>query len=230
MRLSRAGEQAPLWVVAASQSSGRGRRGRAWSSPPGNLFASLLVRVETGPQRAALLGLAAALAVYDAIISCAPQLAERLSLKWPNDVLADGAKLAGILLEAESRGEQATDLVIGHGVNCLWHPDGLPYPAASLRGLGAEVTPGNLFHALSDSWADWLLTWQRPDGFAVIRERWLDHAAGIGSLITVRLPDAEMTGVFEDLDRQGRIILRRDDGTRHIIGFGEVFLGSPASD
>ncbi|GGE44216.1 hypothetical protein GCM10007276_21650 [Agaricicola taiwanensis] len=112
-------------------------------------------------------------------------------------------------------------------MNCLWHPTDLPYPAVSLRGLGAETGPGELFHALSGSWAQWLSVWRTSAGFAKIRESWLDRATGLGGPITVRLPEATLTGTFEDLDRQGRLILKGADGARKVIGYGEVFLGTP---
>ncbi|HVV93404.1 MAG TPA: biotin--[acetyl-CoA-carboxylase] ligase [Hyphomicrobiales bacterium] len=97
----RAGERGPLWVVAERQTAGHGRRGRAWQSPAGNLAASLLVVTDAAPAEAATLGFAAGLALYGALATLAPALARQIALKWPNDVLADGAKLAGILVEAE---------------------------------------------------------------------------------------------------------------------------------
>jgi BirA family biotin operon repressor/biotin-[acetyl-CoA-carboxylase] ligase len=216
-----------LWILAHEQDAGRGRRGRAWASPRGNLYASALLTESMPAERASLLGLAVALAVADAMEDAAPEARGRLALKWPNDVLASGAKIAGILIEAETEGSQ-TRLVIGVGVNCLLHPTDLPYPAASLRGLGAEATAADLFHALSARWAEWLATWRLSSGFARIREAWLDRATGLGGPITVRLPDSTLEGTFEDLDRQGRLILKGADGVRKIIGYGEVFLGAPA--
>lgn len=228
LRRAREGEGGPLWIVAHHQDAGRGRRGRAWDSPVGNLFATLLLTEPAPPERASLLGLVAALALADAVEKTAPAARGRLKLKWPNDLLIDGAKLAGILIEAESR-DGSTSLAIGQGVNCLWHPTDLPYPAASLRGVGAEVTPAALFAALSESWIGWLGIWRAPAGFAAIRDAWLDRAIGLGGPITVRLPDETLHGIFDDLDRQGRLILKGADGVRKIIGFGEVFLGPRAA-
>lgn len=179
------------------------------------------------PERASLLGLVAALALYDAIVALAPAVAPALKLKWPNDLLLDGAKLAGILIEAETGADApgVSRMAIGIGCNCTSTPDGLAYSTASLAGEG--ITAMQLFHELSQSWAIWLTRWREPGGFAIVRDRWLDHATGLGAPIIVRLPAKELSGTFEDLDRQGRLILKDQTGARTVIGYGEVFFGTP---
>src|SRR5207302_98048 len=125
---------------------------------------------------------------------------ERLKLKWPNDLLLGGAKLAGILIEAESVGD-VTAIAAGIGVNCAHHPAGLAYPATSLAACGAAVAPNELLRALSCAMVRRLAQWDRGSGFAAIRAEWLKHAAGVGGDIHVRLADRELSGTFETLDR-----------------------------
>src|SRR3954467_5637060 len=124
---ARAGERGPLWITAAAQSAGRGRRGNVWVSTPGNLFATLLLIPPSEPAVASQLSFVAALALHDAVAECAPQIGPLLKVKWPNDLLLGGAKLAGILIEAES--DPAYAVAIGIGVNCAAHPADTPYPA-----------------------------------------------------------------------------------------------------
>ncbi len=219
---ARAGEAGPLWMTAARQTAGRGRRANAWISEPGNLYASLLL-TDAGPAvHLPELCFVVALGVRDAVCAVAPQLAAKLKLKWPNDILLDGAKLIGILIEAESIGGR-TATAVGIGVNCAHHPDNLAYPATDLAAHGAGVTPANLIAALSRTMMARLAQWNRGAGFAAIRAEWLVHAAGIGSEIHVRLPDRELTGTFETLDRIGRLMLRMPAGTLEAITVGEVF-------
>jgi BirA family biotin operon repressor/biotin-[acetyl-CoA-carboxylase] ligase len=213
----RAGERGPLWITARAQIAGRGRRGRAWVSEPGNLFATLLLADPAPPERAPQLSFVAALAVHDAVAALAPAIAERLTLKWPNDVLLDGAKLAGILIEAEG-----TPLIVavGIGINCRHHPDGTDFPATD---LGGAVTAEALFEGLSDAMVRRLRDWQA--GFAAIRAAWLERAAG-GEL-RARLGTRELMGRFETLDQAGRLMLRLPDGRLEAIAAGEVFPVAP---
>jgi BirA family biotin operon repressor/biotin-[acetyl-CoA-carboxylase] ligase len=217
LRLARAGERGPLWITAAAQTSGRGRRGRTWVSEPGNLYASLLLTEPSPPDRAAELSFVAALAVHDAIAACAPAFASRLTLKWPNDCLLDGKKLAGILIEGEGR-----SVVVGIGVNCAHHPAEAAYPATDLAAAGADVTPERLFTALSGSMLRRLGQWDRGAGFSTIRCEWLDRAFGIGQPIRLALPDGERHGRFESVDERGSLILRLQDGSSEAITAGEI--------
>jgi BirA family biotin operon repressor/biotin-[acetyl-CoA-carboxylase] ligase len=218
----RAGETGPLWITAARQTAGRGRRGNVWASEPGNLYASLLLTDAAPGVHLPELCFVVALAVRDAVSAARPSLASKLKLKWPNDLLLDGAKLAGILIEAESAGGK-TLTAAGIGVNCTRHPDNLAYPATSLASHGASTTPAALMHVLSRSMSARVVQWDRGAGFPPIRAEWLAHAAGIGGDIHVRLPDRELTGTFETLDHTGRLMLRLPGGTLEAITVGEVF-------
>lgn len=220
LALARAGERGPLWITAAQQSAGRGRRGHEWVSPRGNLYATLLLAEPSAADVAPQLSFVAALAVHDAIAECAPALGPGLSLKWPNDLLLGGAKLAGILIEGE--GGPPFAAVIGIGVNCAHHPGDTPYPATDLAAAGAHVTPEGLFAALARAMERRLTQWARGAGFAATRADWLKRAAGLGETIRVRLPDHELSGRFGGLDDTGRLLLGMD-GTTMSVTAGEVF-------
>ncbi|HEV2956417.1 MAG TPA: biotin--[acetyl-CoA-carboxylase] ligase [Xanthobacteraceae bacterium] len=223
---ARAGERGPLWITARGQTAGRGRRGRAWVSEPGNLYASLLLTDPAPPQRAAELSLVAALAVHDAIAERAAVLGPRLTLKWPNDVLCDGAKLAGILVEGEGVAGGTLAVVIGIGVNCAHHPADTTYPATDLAAAGVLATPESLVQSLVDAMARRLGEWDRGENFAAIRAGWLKRAAGLGAPARVRLPERELDGIAETLDEAGRLVLRLADGSRERIAAGEMFPAS----
>lgn len=218
-----AGEYGPLWIAAGRQSAGRGRRGRTWVSEPGNLYATLLLTDAAPPAAVAGVCFVAALAVHDAILDAAHGLAPaQLKLKWPNDVLLDGRKIVGILVEGASQaGRHMT--AIGIGVNCLHHPESTEYPATSLARAGFAVEPGGLLSALGVVMGRRLDEWQRGENFAAIRAAWLARASGVGSPIEVRLPAGSMSGTFEALDESGALLLRRSDGTREKVAAGDVF-------
>jgi len=218
--------EASFWVTARTQTAGRGRRGNAWQSDPGNLFATLLLRDPAPPQHAPELAFVAALAVLDAIMGRAPALRPKLALKWPNDVLCGGAKLAGILIEAESEraGEGAALIAaVGIGVNCRHHPAQTSYPATDLAAAGAPVAAEDLFGTLSGTMLRRLAQWDRGENFSAVRADWLAHAAGLGGDLLVRLPGRDLRGRFEALDERGRLLLRRADGGLETISAGDVF-------
>ncbi len=217
---ARAGERGPLWITAECQTAGRGRRGNSWTSPSGNLYASLLLTEPSSKAVAPQLSFVAALALHDALSDCASQLGPLFKLKWPNDVLLGADKLAGILIEAESEGAFAA--VIGFGVNCVSHPPDTSYPAMDLKRAGALVSPEALFAALSAAMLRRLAQWQSGNGFASIRTDWLARAAGLNQEIRVRLPERELRGRFEGLDDAGRLLLRQGEATEAITA-GEVF-------
>jgi BirA family transcriptional regulator, biotin operon repressor / biotin---[acetyl-CoA-carboxylase] ligase len=222
LTLARGCERGPLWITAEQQTGGRGRRGNPWVSPPGNLYATLLLTDPAPPECAAQASFVSALAVHDAVVACAPRLREAVKLKWPNDVLCDGSKLAGILIE----GEQAAHglaVAIGIGVNVRHHPDGMAYPATDLATAGAEVSAQSLFAALSAAMADRLAQWQRGVAFGAVRSDWLQRAAFKGGEMKVRLPSGELFGRYESLDDRGCLMLRLGDGTLQAIAAGEVF-------
>ena len=222
LMLARDGERGPLWIAAREQTAGRGRRGNSWISPRGNLYATLLLTDPAPPECAPQLSFVAVLALHDAIAACAPALPEALALKWPNDLLCGGAKLAGILIEGE-RTAGALAVAIGIGVNCQSHPTQTPYPVTDLKGEGAAVTVEALFEALTASMAQRLAQWRRGAGFTEIRGDWIARAAGIGGDMRARLPDREIIGRGEGLDEQGRLLLRLPDGSLQAIAAGEVF-------
>ncbi len=222
LALARAGEQGPIWVTAARQTAGRGRRGSAWASEPGNLYASLLLTDAAPSPHLPELCFVVALAVRDAICAVAPALQPALKLKWPNDLLLDGAKIVGILIEAERVGD-ATAVVIGIGINCAHHPEGTPYAATDLGAHGAAITPSQMFKALSAAMIERLRLWNRGNGFAAVRDEWLAYAAGVGGDIVVRLPNRQLAGKFESLDEAGRLMLRLPQGNLEAITAGEVF-------
>jgi BirA family transcriptional regulator, biotin operon repressor / biotin---[acetyl-CoA-carboxylase] ligase len=219
---ARRGERGPLWIAAIRQTAGRGRRGKAWVSEAGNLYATLLLfdpaPAEHGPE----LSFVTALAVYDAIAECAPALRRKLALKWPNDLLCGGLKLAGILIEGEAMAA-ALAVAIGIGVNCRNHPADTVYPATDLAAEGADVSAEGLFWALSAAMLRRLAQWDRGGGFAAVRADWVAKVAGIGGDIRVRLPGRELEGRGEAIDEQGRLILRLADGSVQVVAAGDVF-------
>lgn len=217
---ARSGERGALWISARTQDAGRGRRGSAWTSTPGNLFATLLLGDPSPPPLAPQLSFVAALALHDAVAECAAQVGPLLKVKWPNDLLLGGAKLAGILIEGESA--PAFAVVIGFGVNCATHPDNTPYPATDLAAAGALVGPASLLAALAQAMPRRLVQWARGDGFAGIRADWLKRAAGLGQDIRVRLPEREFSGRFEGLDDAGHLVVRGPAGLVAVTA-GEVF-------
>ncbi|MDP2410608.1 MAG: biotin--[acetyl-CoA-carboxylase] ligase [Pseudolabrys sp.] len=217
---ARAGERGPLWISAGRQSAGRGRRGSAWVSGAGNVAATLLLTDPSPPASASQLAFVAALALHDAVAESAPQLGPLLKVKWPNDLLLGGAKVAGILIEGESTPNFA--VCIGIGVNCASHPHETPYPATDLASAGALVSPAQLLAALSIAMQRRLSQWQRGDGFAGIRADWLKRAAGLGEDIRVRLPDQELSGRFRGLDDDGRLLLQQANGVTAVTA-GEIF-------
>jgi BirA family biotin operon repressor/biotin-[acetyl-CoA-carboxylase] ligase len=220
---ARAGESGNLWVTAEQQSAGRGRRGRHWHSPRGNLYASLLLTDASKPEHAPQLSFVAGLAVHDAVAALAPALESRLRLKWPNDLLLDDAKVAGILVEGEVLGDGRFAAVIGIGVNCLEHPEDAGYPATSLATAGVQATAAELLTALSRTMLARVEQWERGRGFAAIRSDWLAHAGALGQPILVRTP-TELHGFFAGVDESGRLLLRDASGSMQVLAAGEISI------
>jgi BirA family transcriptional regulator, biotin operon repressor / biotin---[acetyl-CoA-carboxylase] ligase len=222
LSLARAGETGPLWITARRQSAGRGRRGRVWVSEAGNLYASLLLTNPSPRERAAELSFVAAVAVYHAVAGLAPASAGRLAFKWPNDLLIDGKKFCGILIEGEGPA-----VVIGIGINCGHHPSDASYPATDLSAAGVPIVVEKLFEKLSGTMMRRLAHWQRGEAFASIRAEWLAHAAGLGGPLRVQTPDGDRRGQFEAIDESGRLILRLPSGACETITAGDVFEFAP---
>ncbi|MXQ10978.1 biotin--[acetyl-CoA-carboxylase] ligase [Microvirga makkahensis] len=230
LQAARSGDPGPLWIVAAEQRAGRGRHGRQWSSPQGNLYASLLLPDPCEAQYAPQLGFVAGLALHEAVESLTGISAPRLSLKWPNDLLLDGAKVSGLLLEGhrlDGRGRLA--IVIGFGVNVAFAPSGTPYPAVALQAVRPGLTREAMFRALSAAFARTFAAWRNAarmnaaDPFGPIRRLWLERAAGIGQEVAVRLPSGERRGIFEGLDRSGRLQLKTVSGAE-LIDAGDLYF------
>ncbi len=220
--LARAGAPEGTLVWAGEQTAGRGRRGRTWLSPPGNLYLSLVLRPAGAPSRAAQLGFVAALGLGDALAALTGP-AMKLRYKWPNDLLADGRKLAGILLESENAASDRVDFVVaGIGVNIVAAPEDVEYPATSLAAEGvAGVTPAVLLGGFVRHFETWAGRW-REAGFAPVRAAWLKRASGLGERIRVRLERSTLCGRFLDLDDDGALVLEGEEGRRRIAA-GEVF-------
>jgi BirA family biotin operon repressor/biotin-[acetyl-CoA-carboxylase] ligase len=215
LALARKGVRDTVWITARRQTAGRGRRGREWDSPPGNLYATLLLPNPCEPEIAPQLSFVAGLALHDAVLSNAPMLAARLTLKWPNDLLLDREKLAGILVEGERLDDGAFVAVVGIGVNCASHPDITPYPATNLARAGAPVLVDALLERLADAMTARLAQWRRA-GFASVRNDWLARTWRVGEAIRLRTPE-EVEGRFAGIDAHGRLLLGTgNDGVRTI--------------
>lgn len=225
MGAGRRGEAERLWVVAGCQTAGRGRRGNSWATPDGNLAASLYLRSGASIAAMATLGFVAGLALVRALEACCPGIEPPFLLKWPNDVVSGGAKIAGILLESEADMPGMIRVVIGIGVNVAHAPDGLPYRATSLSMLGSRVLASQVFTELAAAWVELYQVWDEGRGFNPIRDEWLGRAAGLGEPISVVLNSSVLTGAFETIDNTGRLLLRASDGTIHPVTAGEVHFG-----
>jgi BirA family biotin operon repressor/biotin-[acetyl-CoA-carboxylase] ligase len=215
-------------VTAGEQTEGRGRRGRGWTTGGGNLAASLLLIDPAEPALSATISFVAGVALHQAAVDCAgPALADRLRLKWPNDLLLDRRKVAGILVEGEKLSSGAFAVVVGIGVNCVSHPEvGTTHAAGDFRSLGAPVEVEALFTALANRLAAELTVWDRGRGFAAIREAWLGRAGGLGEPIRVNLADRALDGRFDSLDADGRLVLLRTDGVRETVTAGDLFFAA----
>ena len=229
MRRASGGERGPLWIVAARQSAGRGRRGRKWDSDAGNLYATLLITVPAPAAIAAQTSFVAALAVHDLAAGVLGSR-EKLALKWPNDVLLESAKLAGILLETLARdGPGATTVAVGIGINLASAPDHTRYGATSLAAHGAHVAPQDAFARLADSMAARLAEWNDGQGFALIRSDWMERAAGLGGKASVTMGERTLIGEFSGLASDGALLLSEAGGRTHCIHAGEVSLALEGS-
>lgn len=220
----------PLWILALHQSAARGRRGRAWRHPAGNFAATLVMPLNEDPRRLALRSYVAALALQDALVGLTGR-AEPFALKWPNDLLLNGGKLAGILLETMSRpGGGTPGLSIGIGVNLAEAPGadqvepGALRPVSLVQELGMRIAPEELLDQIAPAFAHWEGLMAR-DGFEPIRQAWLARAARLGQEVTARFGTHELTGIFETLDAEGQMVLRAGE-TRHAIAAADIHFGA----
>jgi len=263
---AKSGDSGRLWIVAAEQTGGRGRRGRVWQSPRGNLYASLLLCADFEPEQAAMLGFVAGLALIEALAVLLPdklQNEHSLLLKWPNDIIAGKAKLAGILPEfialdpgGDKKGAKNA-AIIGIGVNIGIAPapagkialeekartafpgkatkasiaaETMPlYPITSLQALGADCSPQNVFQALSRFWVENYALWNKGQGMAALRDKWLRYAAYRGEIMHLRYKGQVVSGVFKTIDEGGHLLLQRENGGELRISAGDVYFGTVAS-
>ncbi len=216
--LAVAGAAEGLWLRADRQTGGRGRQGRPWESATGNFYGSTLVRHRPADPPAPTLALVAAVALHQLLSVHAG--AGDLRVKWPNDLLLNGAKLSGILLE-----KAGDAVVIGFGVNLATHPAGLDRMVTSLPAAGSAAPDPDVFqHDLAEAFAHWLARW-RGEGLAPVRARWLQVAHPVGTPLVARAGDGSaIEGLFDGLQEDGALRLRLADGSRHVMHAGDVFL------
>lgn len=237
LRQAEASEARSLWIVAGEQSSGRGRAGRAWTSKPGNLYASLLLRPGCEAGQIYQLALVAGVAVMDAIEQASSvasgdrSAAAGLRLKWPNDIMIRRAKLGGILCEsrlAANAGEHIA--VIGIGINLAHHPLDLGREATDLATLGMQLPVDALLSYLTFNMQYWIQLWRRGQNFAAVREAWLERSGPIGAPMTVNTGHGPNAGAFAGLADNGALLLRDTDGAVVQYSFGDVALMPRANE
>jgi BirA family biotin operon repressor/biotin-[acetyl-CoA-carboxylase] ligase len=249
--LAEAGETGPLWIMAWRQTAGRGRGDRPWVSVPGNLHASLLVRLGCPPAAMPQLSLVAGVAVVDAIRHATGGGPAGLRLKWPNDVLIGQAKCAGILVETSRPPQLRRDspppcgegtlrrsphpsferpltAVIGIGIDLAWHPADLGRAATDLAVHGCHVSPELVLGSLSEAMHNWLGVWDYGQGFPSVRQAWLDGAGPAGERVTVNTGRERIEGTFADLDAEGALVISDRHGQRRTVTFGDVTLDAAA--
>jgi BirA family transcriptional regulator, biotin operon repressor / biotin---[acetyl-CoA-carboxylase] ligase len=226
---ARSGAPEGTLIWARRQTKGRGRRGRPWVSPEGNLHLSIVLRPEVAAVRAGEVAFVAALAAADACAALAPGADVRC--KWPNDVLIAGRKVGGLLIESSlTSSGQVEWLVVGIGLNLAAHPEAVEFPATHLalhagRAIAVEEGLSTLANAFAARYRQW-----REQGFAAVRAAWLARAAGLGGPIRVRLDRAELTGTFADIATDGALMLTLADGAERRITAGDVFFPGVSSD
>lgn len=224
-RLAEAGAEEGTLVWARRQTKGRGRHGRVWESPKGNLYLSLVLRPEGPVQTAVELSFVAALAVGETVTALMPPMA-MVTYKWPNDVLLNRRKVAGILLESSSAAGGALDwLVVGVGINIAEFPYDTRTAATSLRFEGtAEITVEAALEGFTRYFLSWSARW-REEGFAPVRKTWWERAEGRDQLIAVSRGADRIEGKLIDMDESGAIVVEGRHGERHLVAAGDVMLG-----
>jgi len=218
-----AGAEGPVWIVADEQTDGRGRSGRRWHSPKGNLYASLLLRLNITPSIATQLSFVAALAAYEAVARhLDPAKLEGLRLKWPNDVLLDGAKLAGVLIEsAAAPDRRGLAIIAGIGINVSHAPADTGRAVASLEAAPEDCAA--VLASLAQAFGTWLARWQEGGGFAEIREAWMARAFALNEPISVDLNGSSIRGTFRGIGQTGALQLETGPGAVLTVNAGDIY-------
>ena len=229
-RRAEAGEVGPLWITARRQTAGRGRRGRQWGSDSGNLFASLLLLTQKSPAEAAQLTFAASLAVADLLDRYVPPAL--VTIKWPNDVLLDGRKASGILIESGPAPSGGLWLAVGIGVNLSHAPGDTERPATCIaehlaHGVVSAPTVDEAARALAETFSAWLERWTTL-GFQPILDAWVARTPGLHGPCTARLTNETLTGLADGVEADGSLRLKLPDGSLRVISAGDVFFGEAA--
>ena len=225
LRQARKGRTTEAWFVAGEQGHGRGRHGRHWSSPPGGVYATRLLVSSLPLQNLVGLTLVAGIAVYDTAATHIPAGGEpQLMLKWPNDLLAGGAKLAGVLIETEPLAPRMTAIAIGVGINVATHPGAGEAEATSLSALGGASDVEAVFATLTDALAGQLSVWDEARGGAAVAAAWERRAMAVGTPTRLRLPGETIKGTYAGLDPCGGLRLRLASGEIRAIHAGEIAI------
>lgn len=216
------GAKSGLWITATEQTGGRGRGDRKWVSKPGNLYCSLIIDAGNDLQKSSQLTFVTSLAVRDTIEKFLKY--SDIKCKWPNDVLVEGKKISGILLETYSNSHEGNPfIIIGIGINIEHHPEVALYEATHINEHSDNnFCYADLFFILTEKIAHWLNIWHN-EGFNMIRQEWMKHSMGLGKTITVRLPKQELVGRFVDLDSDGALKLDIN-GEIKLIHSGDIFF------
>jgi BirA family transcriptional regulator, biotin operon repressor / biotin---[acetyl-CoA-carboxylase] ligase len=221
-RLFAEGQSGPLFLLADEQTAGKGRLDRTWASLRGNCYSTLILPLEADIETVPQIGFVVALAVADLL----RQFGIEPRLKWPNDVLVDGAKIAGILCEVLS--SNPLTIAIGCGIDVAHSPMGLSYPATCLVAEGVTTNRDAVFQSYRTALAYWITIWNNGQNFPTIREAWIQSAIGIGENITMTAATQHLTGTFESITEQGAVILKPQHGPHHILHAGDLHIPSLA--
>ena len=217
-----------LMVWANAQTAGKGRAGRVWQSPRGNVYVSILIAAPESVARAPELGFVAAVAVQETILELPRHNAgaPKVSCKWPNDILIEGEKVCGILPELTTDDQKRSWIVLGIGINLKaveLNPGAYPPTALSLHQI--DTTPAHVLTVLTRSLFKWLQIW-REQGFAAIRQQWADCGPEVGANVAVGLPEGAVSGEFIGLDEDGALLLETRKGRRRVVVGDVLFPGA----
>lgn len=229
-RLAGGGASHGAVIWARKQTAGRGRMGREWVSADGNLFTTVLLSPSVSLEKCSQLSFVAALAVVDTLVAILPDTAN-VTCKWPNDVLVNGKKISGVLLESFTTKELVTErqwIAVGVGINVDTHPEHVMYPAICLRDAGVELISAKIvLSRFIHNFVHWYDVWEGK-GFSAIEKEWRKHAHNLGKPVEIIVGDDKLTGIFEGIDKQGHLLLRDKKKNVTPISAGDVFLKEQA--